>query len=32
MKNSDKWMLIGMYVAATADVLIAIAVWLMVVI
>jgi hypothetical protein len=31
MKNSDKWMLIGMYVAATADVLIAVAVWLMVI-
>jgi hypothetical protein len=28
MKNSDKWMLIGMYIAATADVLIAVAVWL----
>jgi len=29
MTRADKWMLIGMYIAASADVIIAIGVWLL---
>jgi len=30
MTRADKWMLIGMYIAATADVVVAIGIWMLV--